>query len=782
MTFAVGFVAVVFFTSLFGFDNQSFAQNQNENFLQEGNLKEDNLSEITLRIASLNEKYQSKNFSENKPLESSVAELAKKRFSKLTALIETDAAEVLRVALPEDILSKMPAELQNYLEKREETEGELEVISECDDNDGRIFYYLNNGKERLLLKFTKPPAEELLTGAKLRVRGVRVGETIAVSESVLPIKSDSLQTSAATALPNTFGEQKLLVLMVNFQDDQRQPFTIDQVNNLVFNVSNSSSVTNFYRENSYQQTWLTGDVKGYFTLPINSGDCDGSQISLYAKRAATNAGINLSAYNKYMYFFPTMPACSYGGRGTIGGNETWINGYLHLGTISHELGHNFGLYHARALECGTQVTGNNCSIIEYGSNVDAMGKSGVTGHFHAFQKERLGWLNYGSSPPVTTVQTSGNYLIAPYSTYDFGTKALKILKSTDSSGVNTWYHVEFRRPNGYDKIISSNANLMNGVIISQNKDGNGQENYLLDMTPESASWDDPALIVGRSHTDAAAEITITLVSFDSNGAVVNVTFGLNMTPSPTPSTTPTPAPTPTLTPSPLPTLTPTPTPLSTPTPLPSPSCYQANPSITVNTPTTQWITGGGSASYTVTVTNNNSSNCSNTNFNLQTVIPSGWNSVVASPVLNIIPGASLTTSVKIISPVGAADGFYAPVIRTNNSAAPTSSAAASVSCAVYSSLGISVAASQTNYTRTQTALVTVLVTANGSRMAGADVTFTMTKSDGSIVKSYATTADGSASFSYRFNKKTDPPGIYTVNADASLNGISGKGSVKFTVK
>jgi hypothetical protein len=58
-----------------------------------------------------------------------------------------------------------------------------------------------------------------------------------------------------------------LVLLVNFQNDQRQPFTLDQVNNLIFNSSNTSSVTNFYRENSYQQTGITGNVQGYFTLP-----------------------------------------------------------------------------------------------------------------------------------------------------------------------------------------------------------------------------------------------------------------------------------------------------------------------------------------------------------------------------------------------------------------------------------------------------------------------------------------------------------------------------------
>lgn len=761
-------ITFVFFILLIGFSDRSFAQNQNEILS-----RRHNLSELTVEIASLTVKLRNNKSYENERLKDSIAELAESRYSILTALIESDAAEVLRIALPEEVLSKMSPDLKIYFEKYEENEGELEVVSECDDYEERLFYYLNNGKERLALRFAEKPAEELLTGAKLRVRGVRLGETIAVSESDAQTKADNPQTTVATALPNTFGEQKVLVLLVNFQDDQRQPFTVEQVNNLILNAYNNSSVTNFYRENSYQQTWLTGDVKGYFTLPINSGDCGGSQISHYAKRAATEAGINLSTYNKYIYFFPTMPACSYGGRGTIGGNETWINGYLHLGTISHELGHNFGLYHARALECGAQVIGNNCSTIEYGSNVDAMGKPGVTGHFHSYQKERLGWLNYGGSPPVTTIQTSGNYLIAPYSTFDFGAKALKILKSTDSSGINTWYHVEFRRPVGYDKIISSNGNLMNGVIISQNKETNGQENYLLDMTPETASWDDPALVVGRSYTDSAAEITITLVSFDGSGAVVNVTFG--------PVTNPTPSPTPTLSPTPTPTPTPTPSPTLTPTP--TPSCYQTNPSITVNSSATKWIVAGSAASYTVTITNNNTSNCSNTNFDLQTILPSGWSSVVASPILNISPGTSVSSSIQITSPTGAADGFYTPVIKTNNSASPTFSASTSVNCAVYSSLGVNAVASQTSFTRTQTALVTASVSALGSPIASASVTFTMTKSNGSIVKGYATTAaDGSAVYSYRFNKKTDPTGTYVVTVDTNLNGVSGKGSASFVVK
>ncbi|HLM61664.1 MAG TPA: hypothetical protein VK308_12735, partial [Pyrinomonadaceae bacterium] len=463
---AFSLIAFVFFAVLIGFNNPSLAQNQNE-ILSE----EDNLSELTVKIASLTTKFRNKKFYENNQLEDSITELAERRYSKLTELIENDTMEVLRVALPEDVLSKIPFELQNYFEKREETEGELEVVSECEDNDERILYYLKNGKERLSLRFAKQPDEELRTGERVSIKGVRIGETIAVDESSLPKNSDSFQASAMT-LPNTFGEQKVLVLLVNFQNDQRQPFTIDQARNLVF-----GTVNNFYREASYQQTWLTGDAYGYFTLPINSGDCGGSQTATYARQAAINAGINVSAYNKFMYVYPQMSGCNYSGRGTIGGNEVWLNGSLSQWTVAHELGHNYGLYHARALECGSAVLGNNCSTIEYGNTVDTMGTENA--HFHSYQKERLGWLNFNVSPPITTVQTGGNYFIAPYSAQDGKTKALKILKSVDSSGNKTWYHLEVRRPIGFDRFVLSNSNFMNGVIITMNKETNGQENYLL---------------------------------------------------------------------------------------------------------------------------------------------------------------------------------------------------------------------------------------------------------------------------------------------------------------
>ena len=96
------------------------------------------------------------------------------------------------------------------------------------------------------------------------------------------------------------------------------------------------------------------------------------------------------------------------GASTIGGNpsEAWINGSLDLKVLSHEMGHNFGLYHSHALDCGTAVLGTNCSVFEYGDRMDTMGNTSA-GHFNAFQRERLGWLDYGISSAITTVQANG---------------------------------------------------------------------------------------------------------------------------------------------------------------------------------------------------------------------------------------------------------------------------------------------------------------------------------------------------------------------------------------
>ena len=659
----------------------------------------------------------------------------------LTELMTDNPGLLLQVALPSHITNTLGAELQSYFEQEVDLEGELEVMYEENEVESRLLHFLKVGDTRLTLHFVGDPPRNLLTGTRAHVRGVRVGDEIA-----LTVMDDGGATSTTTSSsgmqimqsgpsiqPNTFGEQKVLVLLVNFQDNSTQPWTIDQVRNTVF-----TSVNNYYLEGSFQQTWLTGDVFGWYTLPITA-TCTESTIGTYAKQAATAAGINLSAYNRLVYAYPTV-GCGWTGSSNLGGNpsQAWINGSMSLRTVAHELGHGFGLYHSSAWDCGSEVVGATCSSIEYGDVEDIMGQPGVTGHFNSYQKERLGWLGYGSSPPITTVQSSGTYAIDPYESAGSNSKALKILKSTDpTTGKNTWYYVEFRRPVGFDSFISGNSNLMNGVMIHMGADSAGY-NYLLDLTPGTSSWSDAALDVGRSYNDPTSNVTITPASVSNTGAMVNITFG------------------------------------------PQP-CVHVNPSLTLSPAASQWVSAGSTVNYQLSLTNNDSG-CSTSSFNVQASIPVGWSAALDCPVVNLDPGATALVNLSVVSPSSAPDGFYNIGVAAVSSAGGYS-ASGSVTCSIMSGLALSVTSDQASYTRSQTATVTAMVSAGGSPVSGASVSFTMTKSNGTKVTATATSdAKGAAVFKYRFNKQKDPVGIYEVASGANLNGVVGSGAVSFSVK
>src|SRR6202040_3472202 len=99
----------------------------------------------------------------------------------------------------------------------------------------------------------------------------------------------------------------------------------------------------FDLENSYGQTWLTGDVFGWYTIALSSTVCDYSTLATQAKSAAAAAGVNLSNYPRHVIAFPDN-ACGWWGLGTVGGNPStaWINGSFELMVVGHEMGHNFG--------------------------------------------------------------------------------------------------------------------------------------------------------------------------------------------------------------------------------------------------------------------------------------------------------------------------------------------------------------------------------------------------------------------------------------------------------
>ena len=698
----------------------------------------ESLHRMTEKILGLYEQARTAtNDEQRQGLMNQIEALSAARNQLLLALMRQNPDKVLQVALPSQILDSLPEGLQKYFEKQAELDGELEVIYAENEAQSELHYYLKTGDKRIELHFRGSGRPDLMTGNFVHVRGVQVNEDIAVDGAGDGSTSLTQATSSPAIAPNTFGEQKVLVLMVNFVDKATQPWTAAQARDIVFN-----QVNNFYKESSYQQTWLTGDVFGWYTLPISSATCDQNAIATYAKQAATAAGVNLSAYNKYVYAFPSL-SCGWTGWGTYGGNpsQAWINGSMSVRTVGHELGHNFGLYHARALDCGSAVVGSNCSVIEYGDSWDILGQSGVVAHSHAAQKERLGWLGYGISPGITVVQSDGTYWLDPYETVGTNPKALKILKSTDSTtGKKTWYYVEFRRPIGFDSFMSGNSSVMNGVVVHTGTEAYSFDEYLLDMTPNTSSFSDGALAVGASYTDPDTTMTITPLSVGSSGASVMVSFG------------------------------------------PQP-CVRANPTLTISPSTSQWVAPGTTVSYSVTITNNDTAGCVASSFDLRANVSTSWSALFDTSTFILSAGQIANTTLRVTSPSSATNGYYTIGVDAINNGASSYGASCSVTCSVMRGLDVAVVTDQASYTTGQTATITATVSSGGNPVSGASVAFTITKPNGTTAKGTATTsATGVAVFKYRFNKQKDSGGTYQVAAGSSLNGVIGSGATSFTLQ
>jgi hypothetical protein len=256
------------------------------------------------------------------------------------------------------------------------------------------------------------------------------------------------------------------------------------------------------------------------------------------------------------------------------------------------------------------------------------------------------------------------------------------------------------------------------------------------MTPATTAWYDPALTVGQSFTDTDAGVTITTLSADANGALVDISIA-------------------------------------------SQPCTRANPTLTLGPSQTPWLQAGATANFSVTLKNNDGNGCQSALFNWQSTIPAGW-SASALPSTVLSPGATASTTFAVTSPAAAVDGFYSVRVTAANGSNSTSAAA---TYSLVSALSIVSTATQTTYTRNQTVTVNTTVRAVGSVVSGATVTFTMTKSNGTTVSITSTTsANGIAVFKYSLNKKKDSAGTYQVRAQANSNGISGSSTVSFVVK
>jgi hypothetical protein len=422
--------------------------------------------------------------------------------------------------------------------KHVQLEGELEILNKDFSDHAEVSYSLKVANNlHIPMRFASEPPTHFLTGDHVQAEGDLSNNTLVLYSGSNLKRGGNGGTSTPTStpsgspLPYTFGAQSTLVILVNFQDDAVQPYTVNDMQTMF-----SGKVNDFFMENSYSQTSIAATVVGWYTIPDSVTTCNLSQMATDAQNAAVAAGLQLSSYTRYVYAFPQNNACGFAGSSYVGGNpsQSWINGNtLDIHVLDHELGHGLGLWHAHSLDCGTSATiCSNGTVVEYGDLLDTMGTPQTASpDYNAFQKERLGWLNFGVSPTITTVTSSGTYMIAPYE-QGSGPNALKILKSTDSTtGAKTWYYIEARQATGFDAFLSNpiyyTQNETSGVLFHIGTDNDANSSQLLDMTPATATtsgWWDPSLVTGQNFTDSAANVTFTPTSVSSAGTAVQITI------------------------------------------------------------------------------------------------------------------------------------------------------------------------------------------------------------------------------------------------------------------
>ncbi len=594
--------------------------------------------------------------------------------------------------------------------------GELTVlvIDDFDNRHAEVLYHLKEIKSGKVfnLHFKNEPPGKLRTGAIITVRGKKKDRDIYLMADTGGTQVVQLVPSA----PVVAGNQKTLVIVANFLDSA-VACSVSDIGYRVFSDPPNASVNALYREMSFDQLWLTGNVVGPFTINYSTTSaCDISAWASAADAAAMASGLNLSNYSRKIYVLPKTNPCGYIGVGTLGGNpsKSWIFRCDRSDTFAHELGHNFGMLHA------------STPTDEYGDTSDIMGYGGFgLRHINGPHQDQIGWLN---PIQITGIVESGVYAIAPLE-LNLSQALYPQILMIPKPDTGESYYLTYRQAIGLDAGLSSI--YLKGVNIHRYKSDTATRTYLLGVLADGESFTDSlngvtitqlnrtdqyvTVLVHLDHAPVcvnnAPAVNITPVSQNANGGS-SVTYSVSLTnmdtidcaqatfslagevpegwigtvspamltllpgamgsasltvTSPTTEAagdyTITIAVADGVTPARLASRT------ATYTVLPTPVCTPSAPLVRIS-PAMQSGQPGSTLAYTVSVMNKDSVDCAATPFSLTSSLPVGWMGSVSPSALTLSPGAGMSATLTVTSPTTAVAGNYGISVSVSGNAAP----------------------------------------------------------------------------------------------------------------
>ncbi len=206
----------------------------------------------------------------------------------------------------------------------------------------------------------------------------------------------------------------------------------------------------------------------------------------------------------------------------------------------------------------------------------------------------------------------------------------------------------------------------------------------------------------------------------------------------------------------------------------SPFCSRAAPSVSI-TPKTAFANPGSTVAYSVNITNNDTVVCGPSDFLLSYEIPTSWDASFSVNPLPVDPGASSSSSLSVISDLGAADDFYDIIVNVTNN--------------LDTSFGGSDTAIYLVRSDDEPPEVSITAPIDGSTVSGTvDITASATDNVGVtqvefLIYGYPISSDSSAPYVYPWDTTNFNDGIYTISAKAydGANNVGASTAVTVTV-
>lgn len=299
-----------------------------------------------------------------------------------------------------------------------------------------------------------------------------------------------------------------------------------------------NAVRAFYAEGTGGRHQFAADVHPV-PLELRQQRPDGScrlPDSAALSAALVDAGVDLKAYHALALVVPASAGGCRGGvqtafrhREADGSMRTVplaVSWSLTDRFVAHEILHTHGLGHAKALNCRGASLAADCRTREYGNTWDVMG-NGSFQMLSAPLRMHMGW-----TTPVVHTAGRATYTIAAATRPGDLPTAVRVplaFRGNDQVRVvqplSLW--IEYRPPLGSDRRMASPrfANFANGAML--NVTGTWQRAgerpgrtvscptrspCLVDTTPESGSFQDAGLAVGRTWTEPFTGTRITVES------------------------------------------------------------------------------------------------------------------------------------------------------------------------------------------------------------------------------------------------------------------------------